>query len=118
MPAKSTLHKDPAVQSKSISVEQKRKEDNEDIKFIEKGTIFITSHNINDIKDIRIHLASYKRTERAQKYVKVQKRMKKMVGDFAKNKETQESNEKLYETLVKEKLAAKQSYDETVLQKP
>uniref|UniRef100_A0A1I7UXZ7 Transposase n=1 Tax=Caenorhabditis tropicalis TaxID=1561998 RepID=A0A1I7UXZ7_9PELO len=48
MPAKSTLHKDPAVQSKSISVEQKRKEDNEDIKFIEKGTIFITSHNINE----------------------------------------------------------------------
>uniref|UniRef100_A0A1I7U5S5 SPK domain-containing protein n=1 Tax=Caenorhabditis tropicalis TaxID=1561998 RepID=A0A1I7U5S5_9PELO len=34
------------------------------------------------IKDIRIYLASYKRTERAHKYVKVQERMKKMVGDF------------------------------------
>uniref|UniRef100_A0A1I7TP81 Zinc-hook domain-containing protein n=1 Tax=Caenorhabditis tropicalis TaxID=1561998 RepID=A0A1I7TP81_9PELO len=46
------------------------------------------------------------------KFVKAQERMKKMVGDFAKNKETQESNKKLYEMLVKEKLAAKQSYDE------
>lgn len=46
------------------------------------------------------------------KFVKAQDRMKKIVMDFAKEEKTQEANKKLAEMMMREKLTARQNYEE------